>query len=96
METDKLCITEIKNIIHQVKAVFYQMKNILRKKSLELKIRKRILECFMEPVVTDGCESWIVNKVTTKPLRLLKKKKKKRLRHKDNLSQKLKRAKHLR
>ena len=61
-------ITEIKNRIGQAKTAFYKMKSILCNKSLSLEVRKRILACYIEPVLTYGCESWTISKQAIKSL----------------------------
>jgi hypothetical protein len=59
--SDGRCLTEIKSRIGQAKAAFQKMRNILCNKSLSLNIRKRVLKCYIEPVLLYGCESWNVN-----------------------------------
>jgi len=39
------------------------MKNILRDRQLPIKLKTRLLKCFVWPVLMYGCETW---KVTTK------------------------------
>ncbi|CAG5129251.1 unnamed protein product, partial [Candidula unifasciata] len=60
--SDGRCITEIKNRIGQAKTAFYKIKNILCNISLSLRVKKRILACYIHPVLTYGCESWTIGR----------------------------------
>ena len=44
------------------------MKSILCNKSLSLNVRKRVLKCYVEPVLLYGSESWNVNEQIKKKL----------------------------
>ena len=60
LTSDGRCTTEIKSRIAQAKAVFQKMKNLLTNKSISMKVRKRVLQCYIEPVLFYGCEAWTV------------------------------------
>ena len=40
------------------------MKSILTNKRMSLGVRKRVLQCYMEPILLYGCESWSMTKQT--------------------------------
>lgn len=46
------------------------MKNILCNMSLLLEVRKRILECYVEPIFTHGRESWTISKQTSEAVNM--------------------------
>ena len=58
--------TEIKTRITLAKKAFSKMNNVFKEKSLSLELR--ILQCYIEPVLTYGCESWTVDKDTERRL----------------------------
>ena len=62
--SDGKCIHEIKNIIFLAKTAFQKMKSILTNKKLSLNVRKRILQCYNEPILLYGCETWTISKQT--------------------------------
>ena len=64
--SDGRCINEIKGRMAQAKAYFHNMKSILTNKRMSLGVRKRVLQCYIEPILLYGCESWsmIVNDKT--------------------------------
>ena len=39
-----------------------KMKSILCNKSLSMAVRKRTLQCYIEPILTYGCEAWTISK----------------------------------
>ena len=55
--SDGRCINEIKRRMAQAKASFQNMKSILTNKRLSLGVRKRVLPCYIEPILLYGCES---------------------------------------
>ena len=65
---DGKCAVEIRNRITQSKIAFWKMKSVLCNRSLSMKLRKRVLQCYIEPILTYGCESWTVNKQARKSL----------------------------
>ena len=54
---------EIKRMA-QAKASFQNMKSILTNKRLSHGVRKRVLQCYIEPILLYGCESWSMPKQT--------------------------------
>src|ERR1700729_34138 len=62
LTSDGRCLTEIKSRIAQAKTAFQRMRTILCNKSTSLKTRKRVLQCYIEPILLYGCEAWTLNK----------------------------------
>ena len=62
--SDGRCINEIKRRMAQAKASFQNMKSILTNKRMSLGVRKRVLQCYIEPILLYGCESWSMTKQT--------------------------------
>ena len=62
--SDGWCINEIKRRMAQVKASFQNMKSILTNKRMSLGVRQRVLQCYIEPILLYGCESWSMTKQT--------------------------------
>ena len=56
--SDGRCINEIRRRMAQAKASFQNMKRIVTNKRLSLGVRKRVLQCYIEPILLYGCESW--------------------------------------
>ena len=50
--------------ITQAKASFQNMKSILTNKRMSPGVRKRVLQCYIEPILLYGCESWSMTKQT--------------------------------
>ncbi|GFO09133.1 RNA-directed DNA polymerase from mobile element jockey [Plakobranchus ocellatus] len=46
----------------QAKINFQKMKTILTNKHISIETRKRALQCYIEPVLTYGCEAWTISK----------------------------------
>ena len=63
--SDGRCINEIKSRMAQAKAYFHNMKNMLTNKRLSLGVRKRVMQCYIEPILLYGCESWSMTKQTS-------------------------------
>ena len=63
--SDGRCINEIKRRMAQAKASFQNMKSILTNKRMSLGVRKRVLQCYIEPILLYGCESWSMTKQTS-------------------------------
>jgi hypothetical protein len=61
---DGRCITEIKNTIERAKAAFYKMKSILCNIAISWNTGKRMLNCYNDPILIYGSESWTINKQT--------------------------------
>ena len=72
LTSDGRCTIEIKSRIAQAKAVFQKMKNLLTNKSISMKVTKRVLQCYIEPVLFYGCEAWTVTNELQKRLEALK------------------------
>jgi len=45
------------------------MKNIFRDRQLSIKLKARLLKCFVWPVLMYGCETWTATKKTRKNLK---------------------------
>ena len=65
--SDGRCINEIKRRMTQAKASFQNMKSILTNKRMSPGVRKRVLQCYIEPILLQvyGCESWSMTKQTS-------------------------------
>ena len=62
--SDGRCINEIKRRMAQAKTSFQNMKSILTNKRLSLGVRNRVMQCYIEPILLYGCESWSMTKQT--------------------------------
>ena len=62
--SDGRCVDEIKSRMAQAKASFHNMKSILTNKRMSLGVRKRVLQCYIEPILLYGCESWSLTRQT--------------------------------
>ena len=62
--SDGRCINEFKRRMAQAKASLQNMKSILTNKRMSLGVRKRVLQCYIEPMLLYGCESWSMTKQT--------------------------------
>ena len=62
------CLDEIRTRIAIAKTAFSKMKNILTNKKISLEVRKRVLKCYIEPVLLYVYESWKINKEAEKHL----------------------------
>ena len=49
--SDGRCINEIKSRMAQAKASYHNMKSILTNKRMSLGVRKRVLQCYIEPIL---------------------------------------------
>ena len=56
--------SEVNTRIAQAKIVFQKMKSILTNKNMSTATRQRVLQCYVEPILMYGCETWTI----TKPL----------------------------
>ena len=59
------CINEINRRMAQAKASFQNMKSILTNKRRSLGVRKRVQQCYIEPILLYGCEAWSMTKQTS-------------------------------
>ena len=62
ISSDGKCQTEVKNRISQAKTTFHKMKHILTNANLSVETRKRVMKCYIEPMLLYGCEAWTINK----------------------------------
>ena len=60
--------SEIKARISQAKQNFQKMKSLLTNTKMSIATRKRILQCYIEPILMYGCEAWTISKQTKKKL----------------------------
>ena len=51
-------MTEVKRRITVAKSTFSKLDNILRNRSLSMKVRFRVLDCYVYPVLVYGSEAW--------------------------------------
>jgi len=58
---DGRCDLDVKSRIGMAKDVFWKHKQLL-KGNINLKVKKRILQCYVFPVVKYSCKSWTLNK----------------------------------
>ena len=57
---DARCIKEIKRRIALAKVAFAKLESILRICTLSMATRLRVLQCYVYPVLLDGCETWTI------------------------------------
>ena len=60
--------SEVNTRIAQAKIVFQKMKSILTNKNMSMATRQRVLQCYVEPILMYGCETWIITKPTQKKI----------------------------
>ncbi|GFS18525.1 endonuclease-reverse transcriptase [Elysia marginata] len=60
--------TEIQARIAQAKTTFQKMKSILTNPYVSIQTRKRVLECYIEPILMYGSEAWIITNKFKKKL----------------------------
>ena len=66
--SDGRCNMEIKTRICQAKSIFQSMKHLLANNKLALDLRKRMLQCYVEPVLLYACETWTIGTQMKKQL----------------------------
>ena len=66
--SDGRCLEEIRTRIAIAKVAFCKMKNILTNKKISIETRKRVLKCYIEPVLLYGCEAWTMSRQAEKHL----------------------------
>ena len=64
--SDGKCLQKIKNRIAQTKSAFQKMKSVLTNPILTFKVRRRILQCHIQPIILYGSEAWTVNRQVQK------------------------------
>ena len=52
------CVNEVKRRIAVAKSTFFKLDNILRNRSLSMKVRFRVMDCYVYPVLMYGSEAW--------------------------------------
>ena len=57
---DARCVNEVKRRIAVAKSTFSKLDNILRNRSLSMKVRFRVLDCYVYPVLMYGSEAWSI------------------------------------
>ena len=57
---DARCVNEVKRRISVAKSTFSTSNNILRHRSLSMKVRFRVLDCYVYPVLMYGSEAWSI------------------------------------
>ena len=60
--------SEVNTIIAQAKIVFQKMKLILTNKNMSMVTRQRVLQCYVEPILMYGCETWTITKPVQKKI----------------------------
>jgi len=65
---DGKSIEDVKNRIGQAKSAFKDMNNIFTSNSMSIHLKKRLLQCYVEPILLYGCETWNMNEETKKRL----------------------------
>ena len=60
--------SEVNARIAQAKIVFKKMKYILTNKNVSMATRQRVLQCYVEPVLMYGCETWTITKPIQKKI----------------------------
>ncbi|GFS22584.1 endonuclease-reverse transcriptase [Elysia marginata] len=53
---------EIAARIAQAKTNFQKMRAVLTNKHISIQTRKRVLRCYIEPILLYGCEAWTISK----------------------------------
>ena len=62
ISADGKCKAEVTARIMQAKKVFGQMKHLLINQSMSMKVHRRVLDCYILPVLMYGCEPWTISK----------------------------------
>ena len=62
------CDEEIKRRIAMAKNSFVKLEHVLKNRKIGLELRKRILYCYVIPVLTYGCEAWTLTLEMTRRL----------------------------
>ena len=66
--SDGSCSTDIRCRIAEAKTAFTEMRSILSNLKMPFKLRYRILNCYVIPILMYGCENWILMKADFKKL----------------------------
>ena len=65
------CSHEIKRRLHLGRKVMTNLDSILKSRAITLPTKVRLVKAMFFPVVTYGCESWIIKKLSAEELMLL-------------------------
>ena len=57
---DARCVNEVKRRIAVAKSTFSKLDKVLRNRSLSMKVRLRVLDCYVYPVLMYGSEAWSI------------------------------------
>ena len=57
---DARCVNEVKRRVAVAKSTFSKLENVLRNRSLSVKVRFRVLVCYVYPVLMYGSEAWSI------------------------------------
>ena len=68
LTSDGRYTTERKSRIAQAKETLNKIKNFLTNKYISMEVRRRVIQCYIEPVLLYGCEAWTVTKGLQKRL----------------------------
>ena len=58
---DGRCTTDIKSRLGQARTAFKNLEAILTNQKISINVRKRVLETYIWPIITYGCEAWTIN-----------------------------------
>ena len=62
------CDEEIKRRIAMAKNSFVRLEHAFKNRKILLELGKRILDCYVMPIITYGCEAWAVSSEMTRRL----------------------------
>lgn len=65
---DGKTLEDVKSRIGQAKSAFNTMKNIFTNKEISIYLKKRLLKCYIEPILLYGSESWNLNEAIKRKL----------------------------
>jgi hypothetical protein len=68
LTSDGRCIKEVKRRIGIAKSTFNSMKKVLTSREISMKVRIRVLKCYVWSTLFYGCESWVLTKELMKKL----------------------------
>jgi len=57
---DARCVNEVKRRIAVAKSIFSKLDNILRNRSLSMKVRFQVLGCYVYPILMYGSKAWSI------------------------------------
>ena len=59
--SDGRAASDIKRRIGMAKDTFQKMESVLKNRQLSLETKRKVLECYVTPVLVYGCESWTIS-----------------------------------